>query len=36
MYKLNNTKHILQDRPLETFVDDDNKINATFDIVDKC
>ena len=35
MYLLNNVKHILQDRPLENFVDDDNKMNENFEIVDK-
>ena len=35
VYILNYAKHIMKDRPLETFVDDDNKMNENFEIVDK-
>ena len=35
MYLLNDGEHILQGIPLENNVDDDNKMNEMFDIVDK-
>ena len=35
MYLLNDGEHILQGIPLENNVDDDNKLNEMFDIVDK-
>ena len=35
MYLLNDTKHILWDRLLENFVDDDNKMNEKVDIFKK-
>ena len=35
VYLLNNVKYIMQDRPNDNFVDDDNKKDEIVDIVDK-
>ena len=35
VYLLNNVKHIMQDRPNEIFVDDDNRKYEIVEIVDK-